>query len=171
MLHAFSRLYYFGSRSEKVRFAVHHGFPFNQLNKALFRGGGTLGGVWLTSPKISPLGARVSKVMKKLSHPCLEFELGVRKEDGLPGMILQVGGLRVPSLVEGNWLVLSDEQMSKRLPFSPLNDEQMSNWVGIKHLTGKFYAQSLDNKSGPVSNLFFVGGHDFWRRGFFWWRY
>ena len=32
------------------------------------------------------------------------------------------------------WLELSDEQMSKRLQFSLLNDEQMSNWVGVKHL-------------------------------------
>ena len=32
------------------------------------------------------------------------------------------------------WLVLSDEQTSKRWPFSLLNDEQMSNWVGVKHL-------------------------------------
>ena len=32
------------------------------------------------------------------------------------------------------WLVLSDEQMSKRWPVSLLNDEQMSNWVGVKHL-------------------------------------
>ena len=36
-----------------------------------------------------------------------------------------------------NWLVLSDEQMSKRWPFSLLNDEQMSNWVGVKHLPDK----------------------------------
>ncbi len=36
-----------------------------------------------------------------------------------------------------NWLVLSDEQMSKRWPFSLLNDEQMSNWVGVKHLPVK----------------------------------
>ena len=36
----------------------------------------------------------------------------------------------------GVWLVLSDEQMSKRWPFSLLNDEQMSNWVGVKHLPG-----------------------------------
>ena len=34
------------------------------------------------------------------------------------------------------WLVLSDEQMSKRWPFSLLNDEQMSNRVGVKHLPG-----------------------------------
>ena len=32
------------------------------------------------------------------------------------------------------WLVLSDEQMSKKWQFSLLNDEQMSNWVGVKHL-------------------------------------
>ncbi len=32
------------------------------------------------------------------------------------------------------WLVLSDEQMSKKLPLSPLNDEQMSNWLGVEHL-------------------------------------
>ena len=30
--------------------------------------------------------------------------------------------------------MLSDEQMSKRWQFSLLNDEQMSNWVGVKHL-------------------------------------
>ena len=36
-----------------------------------------------------------------------------------------------------NWLVLSNEQMSKRWPFSLLNDEQMSNWVGVKHLPDK----------------------------------
>ena len=32
-----------------------------------------------------------------------------------------------------SWAVLSDEQMSKRLPFSLLNDEQMSNKVGVEH--------------------------------------
>ena len=32
-----------------------------------------------------------------------------------------------------SWAVLSDEQMSKGWPFSLLNDEQMSNWVGVKH--------------------------------------
>ncbi len=31
------------------------------------------------------------------------------------------------------WLVLSDEQMSKGLPFFLLNDEQMSNWLGVEH--------------------------------------
>ena len=34
--------------------------------------------------------------------------------------------------------MLSDEQMSKRWPFSLLNDEQMSNWVGVKHLPDCF---------------------------------
>ena len=32
-----------------------------------------------------------------------------------------------------NWQVLSDEQMSKELQFSLLNDEQMSNWLGVEH--------------------------------------
>ena len=32
-----------------------------------------------------------------------------------------------------SWLVLSDEQMSKGLPFFLLNDEQMSNWLGVEH--------------------------------------
>ena len=32
-----------------------------------------------------------------------------------------------------NWLVLSDEQMSKGCPFSLLNDEQMSNKVRVEH--------------------------------------
>ena len=32
-----------------------------------------------------------------------------------------------------NWLVLSDEQMSNGWAFSLLNDEQMSNKVGVKH--------------------------------------
>ena len=31
------------------------------------------------------------------------------------------------------WLVLSDEQMSKGWPYSLLNDEQMSNWLGVEH--------------------------------------
>ena len=30
-----------------------------------------------------------------------------------------------------NWAVLSGEQMSKGWPFSLLNDEQMSNWLGV----------------------------------------
>ena len=29
--------------------------------------------------------------------------------------------------------MLSDEQMSKGCPFSLLNDEQISNWLGVEH--------------------------------------
>ena len=32
-----------------------------------------------------------------------------------------------------DWAVLSDEQMSNGYPFSLVNDEQMSNKVGVKH--------------------------------------
>ena len=42
-------------------------------------------------------------------------------------------------MMNHNWLVLSDEQMSKRWQFSLLNDEQMSNWVGVKHLPDNDY--------------------------------
>ena len=34
---------------------------------------------------------------------------------------------------KNGWLVLSDEQMSKGWPYSLLNDEQMSNWLGVEH--------------------------------------
>ena len=36
-----------------------------------------------------------------------------------------------------HWLVLGDEQMSKGWPFSLLNDEQMSNWLGVEHQPAK----------------------------------
>ena len=36
------------------------------------------------------------------------------------------------------WLVLSHEQMSKRWPFSIINDEQMRNWFGEWALAGYF---------------------------------
>ena len=42
-----------------------------------------------------------------------------------------------------NWLVLSDEQTSKRWQFSLLNDEQMSNWVGVKHLPVKLVSRNF----------------------------
>ena len=45
-----------------------------------------------------------------------------------------------------NWAVLSDEQMSKGWPFSLLNDEQMSNWVGVKH-------QPAKNHQGPSNGF------------------
>ena len=51
---------------------------------------------------------------------------------------------------KNNWAVLSDEQMSKRWPFSLLNNEQMSNWLGVEHqpdkLFGKYqFSRSLQN--------------------------
>ena len=36
-------------------------------------------------------------------------------------------------MLEKYWVVLSDEQMSKRWTFSLLNDEQMSNKVRVEH--------------------------------------
>ena len=42
-------------------------------------------------------------------------------------METQLGSLKLA------WVMLSDEQMSKRLPFSLLNDEQMSNKVRVEH--------------------------------------
>ena len=50
---------------------------------------------------------------------------------------------------------------SKRWPFSLLNDEQMSNWVGVKHLPVEittwvvqfFYAKNVWS-SGPVGGCF-----------------
>ncbi len=33
--------------------------------------------------------------------------------------------------------MLSDEQMRKRWPFSLLNNEQMSNWLGVEHFPVK----------------------------------
>ena len=38
-----------------------------------------------------------------------------------------------PKPTINHWAVLSDEQMRKIWPFSLLNDEQMSNKVGVKH--------------------------------------
>ena len=43
-------------------------------------------------------------------------------------------GSDAPSTLDIIWLVLSDEQMSKSWLFCSLNDEQMSNWAGVKHL-------------------------------------
>ena len=43
-----------------------------------------------------------------------------------------------------NWAVLSDEQMRKIWPFSLLNDEQMSNKVGVKHQPVQPYSLLLE---------------------------
>ena len=45
----------------------------------------------------------------------------------------------IDSWVEFAWLVLSDEQMRKRWPFSLLNNEQMSNWLGVEHFPVAIY--------------------------------
>ena len=42
-----------------------------------------------------------------------------------------------------NWVVLIDEQMSNRWPFSLLNGEQMSNWVVVKHLPDNYLPMGL----------------------------
>ena len=53
--------------------------------------------------------------------------------------------------------------MSKRWPFSLLNDEQMSNWVGVKHLPVMvvifvyFLPTIFDKPKNPDSSLKFVG--------------
>ena len=47
------------------------------------------------------------------------------------------------------WAVLSDEQMSKRWQFSLLNDEQMSNWVGVKH-------QPVIMENEPSEDVFYL---------------
>ena len=47
--------------------------------------------------------------------------------------------------------MLSDEQMSKRWPVSLLNDEQMSNWVGVKHLPVRVV--SSNDKANPDNSL------------------
>ena len=51
--------------------------------------------------------------------------------------------------------MLSDEQMSKRWPFSLLNDEQMSNWVGVKHLPvdGSCTSFAMDLRLAKQANL------------------
>ncbi len=56
-----------------------------------------------------------------------------------------------------NWAVLSDEQMSYGWPFSLLNDEQMSNWLGVEHQPVNF--------SGLSGLVFWscVHGAAFWK--------
>ena len=55
------------------------------------------------------------------------------------------------------WLVLSDEQMSKRWPFSLLNDEQMSNWVGVKHLPDKLIHHCSSPLKLKLTHVVFAG--------------
>ena len=46
--------------------------------------------------------------------------------------------------------MLSGEQMSKGWPFSLLNDEQMSNWLGVEHQPVMFW--NTFNFGGPKSD-------------------
>ena len=48
-----------------------------------------------------------------------------------PGWLGYMGDEMLPNYI--GWAVLSDEQMRKIWPFSLLNDEQMSNWLGVEH--------------------------------------
>ena len=65
----------------------------------------------------------------------------------LVGVVLGLFFCCVP--VNLYWLVLSDEQMSKGWLFSLLNDEQMSNWLGVEH------RPVYDMNDSCVSWLFF----------------
>ena len=56
-----------------------------------------------------------------------------------------------------HWLVLGDEQTSKKWPFSLLNDEQMSNWVGVKHLPDSFFRVILPIYGRGLTPSFFHG--------------
>ena len=58
-----------------------------------------------------------------------------------------------------NWAVLSDEQMRKIWPFSLLNDEQMSNKVGVKHQPVNKHGDRKPPKDrvlGPLPNVLFM---------------
>ena len=56
-----------------------------------------------------------------------------------------------------NWLVLSDEQMSKTWPFSRLNDAEMSNCVGVKHLPDKIRLFNQKKHCSFSSTMMFPG--------------
>ena len=60
------------------------------------------------------------------------------------------------------WLVLSDEQMSKGcFFFSLLNDEQMSNWLGVEHQPVIFLPTNLpEQKSTTPPKINMEPGND-----------
>ena len=62
------------------------------------------------------------------------------------------------------WLLLSDEQMGKKMQFSPLNDEQTSNWLGVKHLPVMYTGVSKNNGTPKSSILigFSIINYPFW---------
>ncbi len=73
-------------------------------------------------------------------------------------MVVIGSGSQSPQNAENNnWAVLSDEQMRKIRPFSLLNDEQMSNKVGVKHQPDKLprYALFNGNSSSHFNTFFF----------------
>ena len=49
-------------------------------------------------------------------------------------------------MVKNSWAVLSDEQMSNGYPFSLVNDEQMSNKVGVKHQPDSAVGWTMKNR-------------------------
>ena len=88
------------------------------------------------------LKTAVPNEKKKRSHVCLlvvweKHLFGARVFDNRWSLDPETSNIPRDPGAPSNWLVLSDEQMSKRWPFSLLNDEQMSNWVGVKHLPAK----------------------------------
>ena len=59
--------------------------------------------------------------------------------------------------MQTNWAVLSDEQMSNGYPFSLVNDEQMSNKVGVKHQPAK---DGLDPQVfGDIAQSIYIPRH------------
>ena len=56
-----------------------------------------------------------------------------------------------------NWAVLSDEQMSNGYPFSLVNDEQMSNKVGVKHQPANVGKYSIHGFYGIRSFFLRIG--------------
>ena len=59
--------------------------------------------------------------------------------------------------------MLSDEQMSKGCPFSLLNDEQMSNWLGVEHQFKLVVPPPPKNNKGGIFRV--CNGGWKWRGG------
>ena len=62
------------------------------------------------------------------------------------------------------WLLLSDEQMGKKMPFSPPNDEQTSNWLGVKHLPVMYtgVSKNIDTPKSSILIGFSIINYPFW---------
>ena len=63
------------------------------------------------------------------SDPCLVPETSMNSKNAT----FQLDDSKSSPIEKLGWAVLSGEQMSKGLPSSLLNDEQMSNWLGVEH--------------------------------------